>query len=221
MPGPLQNTSERDEEIGFLSLIRLIGTFYFKKHLNGFDALRGHKTPMHLYNSFDPSLQTAEKHEKWLQKIREVVKDRIFTEEDRVPTYSSLWRHWQRSCWISQLWQQSSEADIFMALPSPQSSGWVLQTDGRYTVEWEASEVQQRIKRNIEFLTKGCSCKKGCKTFSCSCKKRSTNCGPGCLCQGCANVSVQQIGHSPDDYYFGMCCYALYDSFITSTILCV
>jgi len=65
-----------------------------------------------------------------------------------------------------------------MDLPSPQSSGWVLQTDGRYTVEWKASEVQQRIKRNIEFLTKECSYKKSCKTFSRSCKKRSTNCGP-------------------------------------------
>ena len=118
MPGSLQNTSERDKEIGFLSFIRLIGTFYFKKHVNGFDALRGHKTPMHLYNSLDPSLQTAEKHEKWLQKIREVVKDQIFTEEDRVPTYSSLWHHWKRSCWISQLWQRLSEADNGPAIPT-------------------------------------------------------------------------------------------------------
>ena len=47
-------------EIGFLSFIRLLGTFYFKKHVNGFDALKGHKTPMHLCNSLDPSLQTAE-----------------------------------------------------------------------------------------------------------------------------------------------------------------
>ena len=86
-----------------------------------------------------------------------------------------------------------------MALPSPESSGWLLQNNSTYTIDWEAHEVQQRIKRNIDFLTKGCSCKKGCKTLTCGCKKRSLTCGPGCLCQGCVNVNVQQMGHLPED----------------------
>ena len=103
MPGSLQNTSQSNKEIDFLSFIRLVGTFYFKKHLNAFVALKGHKTPTHLYNSLEASLQPREKHEKWLQNIRELSSDRILNEEDRVPTFSSLWRHWQRSCWISQL----------------------------------------------------------------------------------------------------------------------
>ena len=199
MPGSLQNTSQSNKDIGFLSFIRLVGTFYFKKHLNAFVALKGHKTPTHLYNSLEASLQPREKHEKWLQNIREVSSDRILNEEDRVPTFSSLWRHWQRSCWISQLWQQSCQHDIFMALPSPESSGWLLQNNSIYTIDWEAHEVQQRIKRNIDFLTKECSCKKGCKTLTCGCKKRSLTCGPGCLCQGCVNVNVQQMGHLPED----------------------
>jgi len=59
--------------------------------LNGFNALKGCKTPIHLYDSLDPSLQTTEKHEEWLQQIREVVKDQVFTEESRIPTYLFLW----------------------------------------------------------------------------------------------------------------------------------
>jgi len=40
----------------------------------------------------------------------------------------------------------------------------------------------------IKFLTKGCSCKKGCATNTCGCKKKNNHCGPGCECRGCTNV---------------------------------
>ena len=81
---------------------------------------------------------------------------------------------------------------MFASLPSPEDSGWVLQADNKYSIDWEAAEVQQMIKNNIEFLTKGCSCSKGCKTLECGCKKRQRNCGPGCLCQGCTNISIPE-----------------------------
>ena len=199
MPGFLHNTSLNNRENGFLSFIRLIGTCYFKKHLSAFVALKGHKTPTHLYNSLDPSLQMTEKHKQWLQQIREVVGDRIINEEDRVPTFTSLWRHWLRSCWISQTWQRSSYPDIFSTLPAPELSGWVLQSDNNYVIDWESPEVQLNIRHNIEFLTKGCSCKKGCKTLQCGCRKRSRNCGPGCLCQGCTNVNTEELESLPND----------------------
>jgi len=122
-------------------------------------------------NSIDPSLQLKERHKVWLNTIREVVSDRIINEEDRVPTLTSLWRHWLRSCWVSQMWQHSSQDDISTLLPPPESSGWLLQADGNYIVDWEAHDVQQMIKDNIEFLTKGCSCTKGCRTLRCGCRK--------------------------------------------------
>ena len=198
MTGCLSNTSQMDKETGFLSFIRLIGTLYFKKHLPAFVALKGHKTPRHLFNSMDNSLQPRKKHEEWLRNIREVISDRILNEEDRVPTFSSLWHHWQRSCWVSQLWQQSCESDIYMNLPSPEKSGWLLLDDGTYTTDWEAPEVKDKIKSNIDFLTNGCSCKKGCKTRGCGCRKRSVICGPGCLCHGCTNVNIQQKENLPE-----------------------
>ena len=199
MPGFLHNTSLNNRENGFLSFIRFIGTCYFKKHLSAFVALKGHKIPTHLYNSLDPSLQMTEKHKQWLQQIREVVGDRIINEEDRVPTFTSLWRHWLRSCWISQMWQRSSYPDIFSTLPAPELSGWVLQSDNNYVIDWESPEVQLNIRHNIEFLTKECSCKKGCKTLQCGCRKRSRNCGPGCLCQGCTNVNTEELESLPND----------------------
>ena len=53
------------------------------------------------------------------------------------------------------------------------------------------------IKDNIEFLTKGCSCTKGCRTLRCGCRKKQRSCGPGCLCQGCTNLNTSES--LPDD----------------------
>lgn len=36
----------------------------------------------------------------------------------------------------------------------------------------------------------GCGCKKGCATNRCSCRKKSSFCGPGCVCCGCTNLPV-------------------------------
>ena len=108
----------------------------------------------------------------WLNSIREVVSDRVIIEEDRVPTITSLWRYWLRCCWVSQMWQNSGKADMFASLASPQDSGWLVQEDGKCVFDWEATEVRQMMKDNIIFLTKGCSCTKGCKTQRCGCRKR-------------------------------------------------
>jgi len=196
MPGSLHNTIQNDCMKGFMAFIRLIGTCYFKKHLPAFQSAKeGHTTPVHLYNSLETSLQVEERHRIWLQRIREIVSNRIFTEEDRVPTFTALWRHWLRSCWVSQLWQHSNHPDIYLTLPAPEQSGWVIQ-DGQYLINWESPEVEKKIKSNIDFLLKGCNCKKQCKTFNCGCRKKSRYCGPGCLCQGCTNVKHNSV---PDD----------------------
>jgi len=169
-----------------------VGTCYFKKHLAAFVSVYGHETPTHLYNSIDHSLQTQQKHEIWLQKIRKVVGERITNEEERVPSFTSLWRHWLRSCWVSQMWQNSPCHDLYSSIPLPEHSGWIHHSDGTYAIDWEAPEIQEKIKDTIDFLTKGCSCKKGCKSKNCGCQKKSSYCGPGCECQGCVNLPVEQ-----------------------------
>ena len=109
-------------------------------------------------------------HQQWLELIREVVVECITAEEDRVPSYTALWHHWLRVCWVSQMYANSPQQDVFQNLPLPEISGWKFSEDGRYTIDWESREVQDRVKGTIEFLTKGCTCKRGCQTRQCSCK---------------------------------------------------
>ena len=123
--GSLHQTDATNREQGFLSFIRLVGTCYFKKHIAAFIANYEYSTPIQLYNSIDKSLPTEERHQGWLQKIRLVVSNRILNEEDRVPSYTSLWRHWLRSCWVHQMWQQSVYPDMYSSLPLPEHSGWI------------------------------------------------------------------------------------------------
>ena len=133
----------------------------------------------------------------WLQQIQSVVNDRIATEEEKVPSLTSLWRHWLRTCWITQMWKNSILPDMYSSLPPPEENGWICPSDGTYEIDWEATEVQKTIQNTIDFLLKGCTCKKGCKTCICGCRKRHSFCGPGCLCQGCTNV--KDYSHDDDD----------------------
>ena len=78
-----------------------------------------------------------EKHKVWLQEIRKIVSERMLNEEERLPSFTSLWRHWLRSCWVSLMWQNSSEEDIYTPLPLPEESGRI-KSDGCYVINWEA-----------------------------------------------------------------------------------
>ena len=160
-------------------------------HAEAFIANYGHSTPVQLYNSIDSSLPSSEQHQCWLQKIRQTVSNRIVNEEERVPTYTSLWRHWLRSCWVHQMWQRSIHADMYSSLSPPEHSGWTKDGD-TFAIDWEDTEVMSKIRGTINFLTKGCSCKKGCATNNCGCRKKSNHCGPGCECRGCINLPLPQ-----------------------------
>ena len=192
MEGSLEQTHMSNRETGFLAFIRLIGTCYFKRHLSAFISNKGHSTPVQLYNSIDPSLPAKERHQVWLQEIRKLVSNRITTEEERVPSVTSLWRHWLRSSWIHQMWQCSNQCDMYSSLPQPEDSGWTICEDGKYKIDWEAPEIVEKVKRTIQFLIKGCSCKKGCISNNCGCRKKGIHCGPGCECQGCVNLPTDE-----------------------------
>ena len=75
---------------------------------------------------------------------------------------------------------------MYSALPV--NSGWTK--DGNtFTIDWEDPAVINKIKGTIDFLTKGCSCKKGCATNKCGCRKKSNHCGQGCECWSWANLA--------------------------------
>ena len=63
---------------------------------------------------------------------------------------------------------------LFSSLSRPEDSRWIHQADGSYHIDWEAPEVSEKIQSNIDFLLKGCSCKKGCVTRNCGCRRKKT-----------------------------------------------
>ncbi len=192
MPGSLSDSGEKNKENGFLAFLRLIGTLYFKKHYSAIVSLKGSKTPHQLFNACNG----ANQHIEWYNTIRAIVSDRILCEEDRMPSHTSMWRHWLRSCWIAQMWFNSFKEDIHDSLPQPDFYGWTKNNDGNYVFDWECPSVQKLVLETITFLTKGCSCKKGCTSQRCGCRKGGHSCVPGCSCQNCTNV--QQVHRGCD-----------------------
>lgn len=126
--------------------------------------------PPNIYTT--PFLPPNEKHELWLKKIRNAISKRITNKE-----FPSLWRHWLWSCWVSQMWQNSPLLDLYSSIPLPENSGWIRHSDGSYTIDWEAPEIQEKTKHTTDFLTKGCSCKTGCKSNRCGCRKNQATVG--------------------------------------------
>ncbi len=186
------------QKMGYLAFLRLIGTLYFKKHYSAMVSLKEVETPSQLLNAQQcPSIKEA--HLKWYNEIREIVSDRIVNEEVRMPSPTSMWRHWLRSCWVARMWRNSNGEDILGGLPAPEESGWTRNTDGEYIYDWECPTVLQRVKDTIDFLTKGCSCKKGCSTKRCNCRKNGHHCGPGCTCINCVNVHADSSSNDIDE----------------------
>ena len=184
--GCLSQVDPATNEHGFLALIRLVGTVYFK---NISQHSHNCRTAEQLFNSISREITDTEKHNKWLHIIRDTVSTVINSEEERVPTTTALWRHWLRTCWVCMMWRNATSADVYSTLPPPSGNGWI-QKCTTYTIDWESPEVEGDIRSNIDFFTKGCTCKKGCKTRGCGCKKRGQTCGPSCECHNCKNVHV-------------------------------
>ena len=132
MTGSLEQTQQCNKDSGFLSFLRLVGTC----------ANYNYSTAIQLYNSMEESLSPPDKHKLWIQQISNTVANHITNEEECVPSVTSLWRHWTRSCWISQMWLNSYLPDIYTSLPQPENCGWLRNEDGTYNIDWEAPEIQ-------------------------------------------------------------------------------
>lgn len=190
MTGSLIETEDQNKENGFLSFLRLVGAVYFKKHLVSFVSKFGLQSPHQLYNSIDPSSSITERHKLWMQKIRANVSERILSEEKRMPSTSSLRRHWLRVAYIHTLWNKSTDSNVYSSLPLPENYGWIRKDNNVYEIDWEDPSKTSRIQTNIDFLLSGCKCKTGCNSRKCGCKKAGKACGPGCVCSRCRNVET-------------------------------
>ncbi len=97
------------------------------------------------------------------------------------------------------MWFNSFKEDIHDSLPQPDLYGWTKNNDGNYVLDWECPSVQKLVLETITFLTKGWSCKKGCTSQRCGCRKGGHSCGPGCSCQNCTNVQQVHRGYDITD----------------------
>ena len=58
------------------------------------------------------------------------------------------------------------------------------------------------IKKLLQSHPNGCSCKTGCHSKRCGCRKKEQSCGAGCECHGCTNLpltSLQQQNNMDED----------------------
>ena len=81
----------------------------------------------------------------------------------------------------------------YSELPSPEKCGCLKLEESTYSFDWECPKIQSQVKDTIDFLTKGCSCKKGCHSNHCHCRKKGNYCGRGCQCHSCINMSTTNI----------------------------
>ncbi len=195
--GSLSNISIENRDKGFLAFLRLVGTIYFKKHISAMSSIKNVETPQQLFNSVQV-LNIKDKHIQWYNTIRSIVSERISDERDRMPSHTSMWRHWLRCCWVGLMWDNSTQQNIEQSLPSPETCGWIRDTDNNFSFDWECSKVKQRVQDTIDFLTRGCSCRKGCGNQRCGCVKNSRKCGPSCQCHNCHNVLPEGISVGSD-----------------------
>jgi hypothetical protein len=153
------NSTENETKTGFLSFVRLIGTLYFKKHLSAFVALKYVQTPVQFFISI-AERTIEERHEVWYSNKRGIVSDRICSEE-RMPSYTSLCRHWFRSCWVAQMWENSPNRDVYGALPPSDDCGWQKDNTGHYGFNWDYPNFQTTKARHNQLSDEGVFLQKG------------------------------------------------------------
>ncbi len=109
-------------------------------------SIKNVETPQQLFNSVQV-LNIKDKHIQWYNTIRSIVSERISDERDRMPSHTSMWRHWLRCCWVGLMWDNSTQQNIEQSLPSPETCGWIRDTDNNFSFDWECM-LEKNIEKN-------------------------------------------------------------------------
>ena len=92
--------------------------------------------------------------------VLNVTSDRVMSEED-------LMAPLEETCWVSEMWNNSPNQDVMNGIFLPEHNGWYLTPSNSYAIAWVSPEIEEQVKNSINFLVKGCSCKKNkCKISS-------------------------------------------------------
>ena len=88
------------------------------------------------------------------------------------------------------MWRQAQATGI-MALEPIVGNGWIKDQTGKLAIDWDSQENMTKIRSRVDLVLKGCSCKGGCTTNRCGCRKKGVPCGVGCGCTNCGNQEDQ------------------------------
>ena len=182
-PGMLSDTEPEKQELGYFAFLRLVGVAYFKKHASGFSTTSPEK---HFDSLYAAQADHKTIHFEWLKSIRTTIWERVKFENEMLPSDDALLYHWKRTCWIANMWKQADYNII--NVDEMVGNGWVEDGDN-IKVQWDSDKNRETIKQRVANLMKGCSCKAGCRTARCGCKKRGEECREGCACKDCENVT--------------------------------
>ncbi|CAG2203639.1 KIF4 [Mytilus edulis] len=116
--------------------------------------------------------------------------ERVLSEQEIMPNSEALKFHWLRSSWVFQFWAQASEN--FLQLSPLSDFGWKVSNNLLECI-WDTEGNFQKVEQTVQWYTKGCSCKTGCSSNRCKCRKSKSDskdgfCGPGCKCTNCVNL---------------------------------
>ena len=95
------------------------------------------------------------------------------------------------------MWQQAPCNHMMLA--PLHNHGWTRETDRDLTIFWDTEENRKKVKSRVYLLMKGCSCKSGCSSNRCGCRKNGELCGPGCRCVNCRNTEEETVDDSDTD----------------------
>ena len=102
-----------------------------------------------------------QQHDEFLNIIRKATCKGLY-EDKLLPSTAALKFHWERTCWVSQVWSKSLEYSF--DYPALANYGWKIE-DGIIRCIWDSESNIQAIKDNVRYLTRGCKCPNSqCKT---------------------------------------------------------
>ncbi|XP_071481651.1 uncharacterized protein [Diadema antillarum] len=187
-PGQLSQTIlNENSNNGLLAFYRLVMCVYFMANRV---CLHDYDSPVELFHSVVAD-SVLEQHSEALDIVRRA-SWKVGYEDELLPSDEALRLHWLRSCWVSSVWD-SVKQEKFM-YPDVRKYGFkVSNVEGETVVsmEWDSADNVRKIKENVLYLTRGCSCAKSkCLIRQCKCRKNSNFCGPGCRCRHCENTEA-------------------------------
>ena len=75
----------------------------------------------------------------------ESVWSRIEFEDELSPSFDALWHHWQRTCWVSDMWNQAARNHVGL-LDITQYSWKIIECD------WESVKNRKAVRQQLGLL---------------------------------------------------------------------